>query len=310
MPVPSVSTAFPDILDARFAKMYNDRYKQLPDKLATFYDFVTTGQGGTQKADYRTSQIGTFGDIPEFTGTVTYDDVAQQYDVTITPKEYASGFQIERKLYDDDLYGIMDSKPKGLATAYQRTRQKHGASVFNGAFSVDTTWLSNTENVAMCSNSHTTASSGVSTTTGFDNLSTSALSATALTAVRILMVGFRGDRGERISVMPNMILHPPDLYDRAYEVVKSMGIPDSANNNANVHEGAYQLVEWNYLTDTNNWFVIDSTMMKDCLKWVDRVSSEFAMVEDFDTLIGKWRIYCRYGLGWNDWRFVHGGQVA
>ena len=309
MPVPAVSTAFPDVLDSRFAKMYNDRYKQLPDKIDKFYDKVS-GASAPTKDTYRTSQIGTFGDIPEFSGTVTYDDVNQGYDVIITPKEYASGFQIERKLYDDDNYGIMDAKPKGLATSYQRTRQKHAATAFNGAFSVDTTWLNNTENVALCSNSHTTTASGVSTATGFDNLSTAAMSATAVTAMRILMVNFRGDRAERISVMPSMLLYPPDLYDRAFEIVKSMGIPDSANNNANVHEGAYELVEWNYMTDVNNWFMIDSTMLKDALKCVDRVGYEFAMVEDFDTLIGKWRVYCRYGLGHNDWRWILGAQVA
>ena len=308
MPVPAVSTAFPDLLDPRFAKLYNDRYQQLPDKLAKFYDMLS-GASAPTRDTYQTSQIGTFGDIPEFTGSVVYDDVSEGYNVTITPKEYASGFQIERKLYDDDLFGIMDSKPKGLATAYQRTRQKHGASTFNSAFSVDTTWNNNTEAVALCSNSHTTRS-GASTSSGFDNLTTAALSATAVTASRILMVGFRGDRAERLSVMPNALLYPPDLYDRAFEIVKSMGIPDSANNNANVHEGGYELIEWNYLTDVNNWFMFDSTMMKDMLKWVDRTTSEFAMVEDFDTLIGKWRLYCRYGLGHNDWRFILGAQVA
>lgn len=309
MPVPSVSTAFPDILDPRFAKLYDDRYKQLPDKLGKFFDMIDGSKAPTRDT-YRTSQVGTFGDIPEFTGTVTYDDVNEGYDVTITPKEYASGFQIERKLFDDDLYGVMDGKPRGLATAYQRTRQKHGASVFNGAFSVDTTWLSNSENVALASNSHTTRASGVSTASGFDNLITAALTATAVAAARIQMVGYRGDRAERISVMPDMLLYPPDLYDRAFEIVKSMGLPDTANNNANVHEGAYELVEWNYLTDVNNWFMIDKMTMKDALKWVDRVGSQFAMVEDFDTLIGKWRLYCRYGLGHNDWRFLLGAQVG
>jgi phage major head subunit gpT-like protein len=308
MPVPSRSTNFGDLLDSRFAKIYNDRFKQLPDKIATFYD-VVSGADAPTRDTYRVSQVGTFGDVPQFNGSVIYDDVSQGYDATITPLEYATGFQIERKLYDDDLYGIMDAKPKGLATAYQRTRQKHAAQTFNNMFSVDTTWNSHTENVALCSNSHTTTS-GASTASGFDNLITAALSTVSLTAARIQMVGFRGDRAERISVMPDGILIPPDLYHIAFEIVESMGQPDSANNNANVHEGAYQVQEWNYLTDVNNWALFDSTMMKDGLKWVERIGSEFAMVEDFDTLIAKWRLYCRYGLGHNDWRWILGAQVS
>ena len=139
MPTPSVSANFGDLLDPRFQKIFNDRYDQLDSKIGQFFTMVGTSP---TKADYRTSQMGTLGDVPEFTGTVVYDDSAQGYDGTITPKEYASGYQIERKMYDDDQYGVMDSKPKTLATAYARTREKHGAQLFNNAFSNDTTWNS------------------------------------------------------------------------------------------------------------------------------------------------------------------------
>src|SRR3990167_874076 len=308
MPVPARSTSFPDILDPRFAKVFNNRYKELDDEIRSFYT-VVDGASAPTKDTYRTSQLGTFGDMSEFTGSITYDDVSEGYDGTITPKEYSSGFQIERKLFDDALYGIMDAKPKGLATAYARTRQRHAAAVFNNMFSVDTTWNNFTENVALCSNSHTTRS-GASTADGFDNLTTAALSAVSVSAARLQLVNFRGDRAERIGVMPSMLLYPPDLYQTAWEIVKSMGWPENANNAANVHEGAYTLKEWKYLIDTNNWAMIDATLMKDSLTWVERVGSEFGMIEDFDTLIGKWRLYCRYGHGHNDWRWILGSQVA
>ena len=309
MPVPSVSSAFADLLDPRFKKIFNDRYDQLPDRLSDFFDMVS-GSDAPTKDTYRLSQVGAFGDVPEFTGSVTYDDVNQGYDSTLTPKEYASGFQIERKLFDDDLYGIMDAKPRGLATALQRTRQKHGASIFNNSFSIDNTWLNNTEGVALCSDSHTTTAQGVSTTTGFDNRITAALSAVSVAAARIQMRGFRGDRAERISVMPDRLIYPVNLYQVAYEIIESEGQPDSANNNKNVHKGGYEGVDWEYLSDTNDWWMADSSMMKESLKFVDRVKAEFGMVEDFDTLIGKWRLYARYSLGWNDWRWVLGSQVS
>ena len=124
------------------------------------------------------------------------------------------------------------------------------------------------------------------------------------------MVNFRGDRAERISVMPDTILIPPDLYETAYEIVGSQGKVDSANNNANVHYGQYKVEEWNYLTDTNDWFLIDSSMMKDYLCWIDKIKGEFGFVEDFDTLIGKWRVYARWGHGWLDWRWILGASVS
>lgn len=309
MAVPSTSTAFGDLLDPRFKKIYNDRYNQLPDRISDFYDMVS-GADAPTKDTYRLSQIGTMGDVPEFAGSITFDDVSQGYDSTITPREYATGFQIDRKLFDDDLYGIMDAKPKQMATALMRTRQKHAASVFNNAFSVDNTWLNHTEGVAMCSDSHTTTAQGVSTSAGFDNKITAALSAVSVSAARIQMRGFRGDRAERISVMPDKLIYPINLYQVAYEIIESEGQPDTANNNKNVHKGGYTGVDWEYITDTNDWWMVDTSMMKDSLKWVDRVKAEFAQAEDFTTLIARWRLYCRYGLGWNDWRFILGSQVS
>lgn len=304
----AVAQQFPDVLDARFARIVDERYNELPDMIDTFFRQVGPGDS-PQKQDYRTSSVGEFGDIPEFTGSVSYDEVYEGYDGTITPREYAAGFQVERRLWDDELYGIMDGKARGLATAYQRTRQKHAAQLFNNAFSVDSTWNSFTEAVALCSNSHTTRS-GASTASGFDNLITGALSAVSLAAARIQMVNFRNDRASRISVVPDMIVIPPDLYQTAFEIVESLGLPDSANNNKNVHQGRYRVVEWNYLTDVNNWFLIDSTMMKDALIWYERLPYQFAMVEDFETLVGKWRLYGRYGHGHNDWRWILGASVS
>lgn len=305
----AITSNWQDLLDIRHSRLYVDRYKQLGSLISKFFSIVPAG-GSKQRSAYKTSAAGTFGDVPVFNGTVTYDEAYQGYDGTITPVEYALGYQIERKLFDWDEYGVMDGKPKGLATSIMRTREKHAASFFNNITSVDTTWNSYTENVAPASNSHTTTAPGVSTATGFDNLVTTAFSATALAAARIQMVDFRDDRGNRIQVDPRLIIHPTDIYDLVHEVVRSEGKPDTALNNANVHHEAYEAVEWRYLTDANNWGLADPLMMKDSLSFYDELPAEFAMVESFDELIGKWRVYTRYGLGHNDWRFILWAQVG
>lgn len=300
-----LSTNFADVLDVRFQKIFDERFTQLPDRLYDFYGMKTEKQ---QTA--RFSSVGTMGDVPQFTGVITYDEVYQGYDTSVTPLEFASGLQIERRLFDDDQFNVIDAKPKALSGALFRLRQTHGARAFVNSFSVDNFFSINSEAVALCSNSHTTAASGVSTASGFDNLRTGSLNAVNLSASRIDMVNFRGDRAERISISPDTILIPPDLYETAYEIVGSMGKVDSANNNANVHYGQYKVEEWNYLSDTNDWWLIDSSMMKDYLVWIDKVKGEFGFVEDFDTLIGKWRAYARWGSGWLDWRWVLGASVS
>lgn len=305
MAVPHASGAFGDLLDPRFQEIFDNKYKQLPDMLPTVF-----GMPGTNgREDMRWSDVGAFGDFEQFLGTVLYDSQSQGYDSVSTPVEFASGMQVERKLFDDDQYNIMDQRPSGLATAAQRTRQKHGARIFNNAFSVDSFFYNNSEGVALCSDAHLTTS-GASTAVGFDNRGTAALSAVAVAAGRIQFVNFRDDRGNRASFMPDELWIPNDLYEIAYEISASAGKVDTDINNRNVHEGKYKVYEWNYMNDSNNWFMCDSARRKESTFWVDRIAIEFAMAEDLDTIIAKWRAYMRYSNIWIDWRWIMGFQVS
>jgi len=305
MASPHISTNFQDVLDPRFEEIFWERYKSLPDLTPRLYNM----EGTNGRNNMTWSQVGTVDDFTEFTGSVSYGSMNQGYDTILTPVEFTKGIQAERKLLDDDQFNILDARPKGLATSAARTKQKHAAQMFNNAFAIDNTFYNNTEGIPLCSNAHLTTS-GASTATGFDNLTTGALSATSVATARILMKKFRGDQAERISVMPNELLYPLDLYEEAYEIIKASGKVDTDLNNPNVHEGQYTGIEWEYLTDTNNWFLMDSSGREQMLHWSDRTALEFAFIEDFDTIIGKWRGYCRYGAAHSDWRFILGSQVS
>ncbi len=306
MAVPHATGAFGDLLDIRFQKIFDDNFPQLNDMLPELFNF----EPNNGRIDMRFSQVSGYGDIPEFSGSVTYQGAAQGYDTILTPIEFASGVQVERRLFDTDQYSIMNQRPAGLARSAQRTRQKHGARQFNNAFSVDTKFYVNSEAVALCSDSHTTTVQTASTASGFDNLVTTALSATSVATARIQMRGFRDAAANRGDIEPNEILIPTDLYEIAFEITSSMGKVDTAENNRNVHMGRYTIKEWNYLSDTNNWFLMDSSLRGESLKWFDSVPVEFAQAEDLDTLVAKWRLYTVYGNGHLDWRWILGANVS
>lgn len=303
--MPETSARHPDSIDVRFERIFTEEYDLLPDPVPQVYTMV----GHNGRADIRWSDVGELEDFQEFTGLVNYDQTYEGYDVVATYLEFAKGFQVERKLRDDDQYNTIEAKPRALARAANRTRMKHGAQYYNTAFSVSTQFYVHSEGVPLCSNSHTTRSDA-STASGFDNLGTSALSATAVETARQTMIGFRDDRGNRIQVMPNQISTGPANHEVAHEIVESRGKVDTAENNANFHQGSYQLFIWNYITDSNDWFMEDTMMRSDALFWSDRVPIEFAMVEDFDTLFGKWRGYMRYAWAWRNWRHIFGSQVS
>ena len=305
MPVPHIQENFGDLLDIDFQRIFHDNYNAIPPMLATLFNLQPTNGRDVMKF----SQVGTLPDWQKFEGSVNYTSMNQGFDTVLTPIEFTNGIQVERLLFENDQQHIMNARPKALATSATRTREIDAAAIWNQAFSVANDFFVNSEAVAMCSNSHLTTSDA-STASGFDNLGTAALSATAVAAARIAMRGFRDDQAGLISVLPDEIVHPPNLYEEAFEITNASGKVDTADNNPNVHHGQYTTIDWDFLNDTNNWFLQDSRLRKDMVHWTDRIPMEFAFAEGFDDLIAKWRGYMVYAMGWTDWRFVFGHQVS
>jgi len=302
------STNFPDVIEqtARFTRIFNETYNALEDRIGDFFFRMSSS-----RVNERFSSVGAFGAIPLFTGSVNYADLAQGYDSTLTPLEFAAGMQIERALSDDDQHNVVESRPKQLAESANYQMQVEAARFLNNAFSVDTRYNVHSEAVALCSNSHTTTS-GASTTSGFDNLITGSLNLVNLATMRIQMRGYRDDQAKRIKIMPDLIVIPVDLCVEGFEYIQSPDRPDTANRAKNYNFGKYEVIEWEHLTDTNNWFMMDRKFMKSPNGniWVDRVKPEFAFVEVFDEIIAKYRTYFRVGQGHYDWRWAGGASVS
>ena len=124
------------------------------------------------------------------------------------------------------------------------------------------------------------------------------------------MRDFLDETDNLINVMGDTLLVPPELEETAYEIVNSDKQLDSANNNVNFNKGRYKVLVWDYLSDTDNWFLIDSRYAKMFLKWFNRIPVEFNKDKDFDTYLSKWSAYTRYSYGFSDWKFILGSQVS
>lgn len=248
--------------------------------------------------------IGGTSDLTEFDGVIPYDDFKQQYRTSYTHKEWVKGMKIERKLVDDDLYSIINKRPQQLALVAKRTQEKHAASLFNQAFS--TSLFSGGDGLALCSTAHTFV--GTATTVG--NSGTTALSATAVEASRLLMRQYTDETDNLTVGRGDTLIVPIGLEETAWEIVNASGKLDTADNNPNFNKGKYKIISWDYLTDTNNWFMADSKMMSMYLKWFDRIPTEFNKDKDFDTYLSKWSVYSRYSYGFSDWSWIYGQNVA
>jgi phage major head subunit gpT-like protein len=293
------SENFGYLLDPGLRKIFMDEYALPEGQLANLY-----GMEKSNKSTEYDLGIGGMGDLEEFDGNIPYDDFKQQYRISYTHKEWVKGIKIERKLVDDDLYSVINKRPMQLALVSKRTQEKHGSSVFNNAF--NTSVFSGGDGLALCSSAHTR----VGTSTTNSNSGSTALSATAVEATRLLMRQFTDETDNLLISRGDTLLVPPALEETAWEIVNSTGKLDTADNNANFQKGKYKIIVWDYLTDSNNWFMIDSKMAKMYLKWFNRIPVEFNKDKDFDTYIAKWSVYTRYSYGFSDWRWVCGNQVS
>lgn len=293
------------LLEPGLREIFYETYDQLPDMVSDIFNVQTTNN------PYETDvSIGTMGEFPEFAGTVEYDRPYQGYKQVYEFPEFAKGFRIERKMWDDDRYNEINKRPQGLAISAQRRRQQDAAKIFNNAFDSD---YEGPDGEPLCSETHPSpAPDGPSARVNKD---TKKLNHDNLQDIKNEMRQFVDDRGGKISVVPDTLIVPVSLEEMGWQIITADGKleADHPGTNPNIHQGRYRLIVWDYLDDTGDpdtakWFLCDSRYMNMFLNWFDRVPLEFAMEEDFDTLVAKFRAYMRYAAGWSDWVWVFGND--
>jgi len=261
----------------------------------------------SQKAREHFLGMGGMSDWDQYDGAMNYDDIEKLYETTLTHQEFVKGFTVQRKLVDDDQYNVITPQPKQLALSAMRTREKHAASVFNNAF---TPGYVGGDGVALCSSSHPLAPAHASDVQS--NVGNLPLNGDNVIATRKLMRKYVDDRGQLIVCSPDTLVVPPELEDVSVVIQKSQLKPGTADNDANYAASLVKnIVVWDYLTDSNNWFMVDSVMADMYLMFIDRVPLEFAMdpTSDF-SLWARYRGYMRYSYGWSDYRWVYGHNVS
>jgi phage major head subunit gpT-like protein len=255
--------------------------------------------------------IGGGGLVPEYNSDtdpgnaqIQYDSFNPLYETTFTHKEYAKGLQIERKLWDDDRAGLIRRKASALGLEYGQTRATHAASILNNAFS--SSYLG-ADGKALSATDHPTSPND---STSISNKGTTAFSYAAVKAT--LQAGRRmdNDRGLPMPIFYNTLIVPVELEETAVEILQALAKPGTADNDANA-VGNIRVIADPYLTDANNWFMVDSAQAKLHMLWFDRVTPELSLdpTSDFN-LVARYRGYMRYSFGWDDFRFIYGHEVT
>lgn len=261
--------------------------------------------GPSSRQNEYTLSISALGDFEDFdaSGQITYDDISEGYKATFTHNAWTKGIRVTRKAKQNDMYGIFNDLPAQRGIAAARTREKHGSTPFNGAF----TGTSGPDSLSLCNTAHTSTVPGVANQS---NSGTDTFSKTTVSSTRLAMKKLYGLNGERIGVKMDTLLVNMDKEQDAWETIKTKGEPETDDNNRNFHYGKYKLVVWDELISQYDWFGIDSRLMKLNLLWFDRNKLELNQDTAFNTYEARYSAYMEYSYGWRDYIWIYGHNAT
>jgi phage major head subunit gpT-like protein len=309
---PATISANAKLVDPGIKAVLADEYSMLDEKLMKIFKSVEMRTISEEFAGYAG-----LGSIPLVAEAEEFgeDAIMHTYDTTLTAYKYGELLSISYELLEDDLSGAVE-KAKYGARALTRKVEQLGADVFNHAFT--TSYTSYGDGKPLASVAHTRADGGSNqsnaSSTGITL--TEANLETAILAMRAQL----DDRGNLISVVPNVLLVPPALEKEALEITKSSNRSDTANNDVNVYNlreytgGQLKVIVWDYLgaaaggSDTA-WFLLSSGDHQVNWGWRRKPA-----VKKLDESVGAkneiayWKMSFRAAYGWRDWRGVWGSK--
>lgn len=236
-------------------------------------------------------------------GTKGRLSMSQLYTQVYTHEEYPVEVVVERKLLDDDQYGMIQSYIQRVGVSGETKMEIDAFSLLNSAFS-GKTW---SDGKALCVTDHPVSPDAASGT--LSNKGTSPLDEAAVSDTRVKMMRQKDDKGNELGIVPDELWVPPELEDTAIKIAKSVQESGTANNAVNPQNGRWTVKVAQRLTDTNNWFMASSVWRRQVVKWYNRQRIEVLRTRLTTTEV-VYEVKMRYSFGVDDWRWIYGHQVA
>lgn len=295
------------LLEPKLRKVFYETYKEVPEQYSKIYNIKTSNKA--KETDYG---LGAFRPWKKFGNSFTtvgnteempaveYQKIHPGLERTYIHEEFASGFMVERKFVDDEMYDVIEKLPKDLARAGRYKVEMDAASMFNEALKAEPT-AKIYDGKALFATDHPlieAENEGLAATCS--NLVSGKLSADTLKAA-ILLGRKQLDEAGKLMVMNfDTLVVPPALEWLAMELTKTTGKPGTDLNDINVLKGSLNIIVWDYLTNDEACFIMDSKNHEANFFW--RVKPDFQREKDFDSFVQKYNGYMRYSYGISDWR--------
>ena len=242
--------------------------------------------------------------------SINYSSMVEGHKGTFTHIDYALGMRATREMMRDELYGVMEDMAIELAYSANATEETILANHFNNGFSSSYT---GPDGIELFASNHVREDGG---TFRNEPSSQAALSKTSLeTGLIDFRKVFVDGAGKKLAIRPKYLLVPPDTQFTASRLLDSSGNPTVNYGGSGDSESAInpinglglQMVVWDYLTDTNAWFLLAE---KENHKMVAYTREEFSTdyIYDFDTKDYKISGQFAQSSGWGDARGIYGSS--
>ena len=280
-------------------KVWGDTYNDYQEEYSQAFKIETSSRSFEQ--DFGMTSLGLVPTKAEGKA-IDYDTAYSGYTTTYTHLSYGLGFIISREMIEDDLYRKVNNLPKALARSNRHTVEILAQNFLNYAF--DTTNQPLGDAYSLVNTAHPLVGGG----TWSNQIAVSSdLDVTSLEQALIdISLNWIDDRGLKILARPTKLIVPPQLDFQCKMILKSAGLPDTANNNINPAMGILPggHIVWHWLTDVNAWFI--QTDVPNGLTFFWRRRPEFTNDSDFDSENAKFKTTFRCSFGATDPRCIYG----
>ena len=298
--MPAVRGDWPDHVRPGARKAFANEYPQLEAHYPTF--FQVDGSTRAFEEELVSTGLGTVGLKPEAT-SIPLDKPRPRGKVTYIHATYGLGYEVSQELWEDELYGaVVPPSSRFLAAAMRDGEEIVAASVFNLAFTTQQAY----DGVSLIDVAHPgigIADQANQPATPID------VSVAALQSAMERYMLRTDDRGLRIKIRPEQLIHHPNNFWLVRAILGSAQTPFTANNEPNiVAQQGLTPETWPFLTDTDAWYLQGPKKLRPQFFWRRKP----AMDDDYDKKdqVAQFFISARFTAGVTDWKGLDGSVGA
>lgn len=293
-----ISDNYSDFLLPVLRNIFDKHIGKMKDFVPVLYNVETSKKA--QEFNHGLGSMGLMQKWNDSGGQVYYDTVNAGFKSTYTHEKYSIGLQIERELLDDALYSEIKGRTKKVADSVYYTRQYYAAYPFNNC-----TTMLGPDGVALCSTSHPLGPDNPDT---WSNYSTGlALDPDNVETVRNYMKEWTDDRGNKLLINPDTLIVPKELRKAAKIIADTDNEPFTTDYGVNIWKGSLDVIEFDFLTGSTMWFMVDMNRMQRFLNWFERRKAQLEKdKENFDTEVHRYKAVTRFSYGFDDPSFIYG----